>query len=225
MWLKHEEFILGNRNCHRTSQEKLEIIKYAEKHGMNKACKKYNLVERTIWRYKSLYDGTLKSLENKSCRPKKPHPREHSLEEVNNIREILSENPYISHKELYDTLKKKYGYKRHIATLYNYLRRHKMIPEPQQKNEYATMFNNEAVIRLNNKFLFDNKDLLPLYVIELSDLGIYIASNVSNYPCKLCVYYSIALTFKEISEAEQFIKSIKNTSKFTLNIRELNKLP
>lgn len=212
---------MGNRNCHRTPREKLQIIKFAEMNGMQKTCEKYDLTERTIWRYKSQYDGTLKSLENKSSRPHTPHPQEHTEEEVDNIREVLSKNPYISHKELYEILKKEYGYNRHIGGLYNYLRRHRMIPEPKQKNEYATMFDEKAVRRLNNKFIYDNKDKLPLYVIELSDFDIYIASNASNYPCKLCVYYSVALTFNTFNEAEKFVKNIKNTSKFDLNIREL----
>lgn len=212
---------MGNRNCHRTPKEKLQIIEYANKYGIQKACEKYDVVERTIWRYKKLYDGSLKSLENKSSRPHTPHPQEHTEEEINNIREVLSRNPYMPHKELYEILKNEYGYNRHIAGLYNYLRRHGMIPEPKQKNEYATMFDDRAVKRLNNKFLYDNKDRLPLYIIELSDLGIYIASNVTNYPCKLSVYYSIALTFNDLIEAEKFVKSIKNTSKFELNIKEL----
>lgn len=212
---------MGNRNCHRTPREKLQIIEYADKNGMQKACEKYDLTERTIWRYKSQYDGTLKSLENKTSRVDMIHPSQHTEEEVNNIREVLSKYPYISHKELYEILVKEYGYNRHIGGLYNYLRRHNMRPEPKQKNEYATMFDERAVRILNNKFIFDNKDKLPLYVIELSDLGVYIASNSSNYPCKLCVYYSVALTFNELKEAEKFVKSIKNTSKFELNIREL----
>lgn len=213
---------MKNRNCHRTPQEKLEIIEYANMYGMGDACEKYNITERSIWRYKEIYDGTLESLVNKSSRPHTPHPSEHTEEEVNHIREILSKNPYISHKELYEILKTKYNYNRHIGGLYNYLRRHKMIPEPKQKNEYATMFDASAVNRFNKKFLYDNRDRLPLYVIELSNLGIYIASNTGNYPCKLCAYYSVALTFDTIENAEKFVKSINNTSKFELQIKELN---
>lgn len=212
---------MGNRNCQRSAREKLKIIQYAEQYGMAKACEKFDITDRSIWRYKSQYDGTLESLENKTSRVDMIHPSQHTEEEINNIREVLSKYPYISHKELYEILKKEYGYNRHIGGLYNYLRRHNMRPEPKQKNEYATMFDERAVRILNNKFIFDNKDKLPLYVIELSDLGVYIASNASNYPCKLSVYYSVALTFNDRNEAEKFVKSIKNTSKFELNIREL----
>lgn len=204
-----------------TPEQRLEMIQYAKSHSVKEASIKFNCNDRTLYRWAKKYDGTLQSLQDKSSRPLNPHPSEHSEEEVNNIRGILSKNPYISHKELYEILKNEYGYNRHIAGLYNYLRRHRMIPEPKQKNEYATMFDERAVRRLNNKFIYDNRDKLPLYVIELSDLGVYIASNVVNYPCKLCVYYSVALTFNDLKEAEKFVKSIKNTSKFELNIREL----
>lgn len=215
---------MGQKNYRRTAKEKLQILQYAEKHGMQKACEKFDITERSIWRYKSSYNGALESLENKSSRPNTPHPTEHTEEEVNSIREVLSKNPYISHKELYEILKSEYGYNRHIGGLYNYLRRHNMIPKPKQKNEYATMFDERAVKRLNNKFIYNNKDNLPLYVIELSQLGIYIASNTSNYPCKLSRYYSVALTFNDIKEAQKFVKSIKNTSKFELSIKELIKV-
>ena len=96
-----------------------------------------------------------------------------------------------------------------------------MIPEPKQKNEYATMFDEDAVNRLNKKFLYNNKEKLPLYIIELSDLGIYIASNSSNYPCKLSVYYSVSLTFDELRDAERFVGSINNKSRYKLKIKEL----
>jgi len=212
---------MGNRNCSRTPSEKLKIMQYAEKYGMAKACEKFDITERSIWRYKSIYDGTLESLVNKSSRALMPHPAQHTEEEINNIREVLSKYPYISHKELYEKLKTEYGYTRHIGGLYNYLRRHNMRPEPKQKNEYATMFDEKAVKTINAKYIFDNRDKLPLYVIELSDLGIFISSNASNYPCKMSVYYSVALTFTNLDEAQKFVKSIKNTSKFKLNIREL----
>lgn len=220
-WRKLRRIAMATTHYLMTAEQRLEMIKYSKIHGVEKACEKYSCTQATIYRWRRKYDGTLKSLEDKSSRPNNPHPSEHSKEEVDNIREVLSKNPYISHKELYEILKNEYGYNRHIGGLYNYLRRHRMIPEPKQKNEYATMFDEKAVRRLNNKFIYDNKDKLPLYVIELSDLDVYIASNASNYPCKLCVYYSVALVFNTLNEAEKFVKSIKNTSKFQLNIREL----
>jgi len=204
-----------------TPEQRLEMLEFFKTHSMDETCEKYNCTQATVYRWRKKYDGTLESLADKSSRPKNPHPSEHTEEEINNIREILFKYPYISHKEMYEILKNEYGYTRHPGGLYNYLRRHRMIPEPKQKVEYATMFDEQAVKRFNKKFIYENKDRLPLYVIELSDLGIYLSTNVGNYPCKLSVYYSVALTFDNRKKAEEFVESIKNTSKFELKVREL----
>lgn len=204
-----------------TPQQRLEMLEYFKNHSMDKTCEKFDCTQATVYRWRKKYDGTLESLADKSCRPNKPHPSEHTENEIKNIKEVLQKYPYISYKELYQILKNEYGYTRHPGGLYNYLRRHQMIPEPKQKSEYPTMFDDIAVKRFNEKFIFENKEKLPLYVIELSNLGIYISNNIGNYPCKLSVYYSVALTFDTKKEAEKFVSSIQNTSKFELNIKEL----
>lgn len=211
---------MGNRNCHRTPREKLAIIEYAEKNGMEKACAKYDITERSIWRYKSLYDGTLQSLENKSSKPP-THPNQHTEEEINNIKEVLHKHPYISLEELYSILKEQYGYNRNKFGLYNFLRRNRMIPEPKQKKDYATIFDKRAVTRMNNKYAFNNRDKLPLYIIELNDYGIYLGTENNNNPCNLTVYYSTALKFDNIEDAETFMKTIKNSSQFKPSIKEI----
>lgn len=205
-----------------SAEQKLQILKYAEKYGEKRAAKIYSCNERSIFRWKKIYDGSLESLENKYCAPYTPHPNSHTEEEIKNINKVLAENPYISHKELYNKLNKEYGYNRNIHGLYNYLKRHDLLPEAKRKNNYSTMFDNEAVKRINNKFLFSIKENLPFYTIEINNTEIYIAKEVSNNPCSLTVYYSIALKFKKESEAIKFIQNIQNTSKLKLNIKEVN---
>ena len=146
-----------------------------KKNGMQQAVDKYKITDRTIFRWKSKYDGTLKSLENLFSRKGMFHPNQHTEEEIENIKFLLNTYPYISYSELYEKLKTEYNYKRHPGSLYNFLRRNSVIPEPKLKNEYATMFDVEAVKRLNGKNLFANKDTLPLYVIELNNSNIFIA--------------------------------------------------
>lgn len=170
----------------------------------------------------NIYNGSLESLENKYCAPYTPHPNSHTEEEIRNINKVLAENPYISHKELYKKLNNEYGYNRNIGGLYNYLRRHNLLPEPKLKNDYSTMFDSEAVKRINYKFLFSNKEYLPYYVIEINNIGIYIAKEEANNPCDLTVYYSTALKFNNKSEAVNFIQSIQNTSNYKLSIKEIN---
>lgn len=204
-----------------SAKEKYEALKYAESNGLKNAAIKYNCSEQSLCRWKRKYDGTLESLENKYCAPYTPNPKAHTEEEVENIKEVLRLNPYISHKELYEILKKDYGYSRHPGGLYNFLRRNRIVPEPKLKNDYATMFDSKAVKRLNGKFLFNNKETLPRFLIELDNSGIFIAKEENNYPCKLTVYYSTALTFKTEKEAIEFLKSIKNTSRFKLKVKKL----
>ena len=52
-----------------SAEQKLGILKYAEKYGEKCASEKYNCTERSIFRWKNLYNGSLKSLENKYCAP------------------------------------------------------------------------------------------------------------------------------------------------------------
>ena len=204
-----------------SAEQKLEILKYAQKYGERCASEKYNCTERSIFRWKKIYNGSLKSLENKTSRIETIHPNSHTEEEIKNINKVLAENPYISHKELYKKLNTEYGYNRNIGGLYNYLRRHNLLPEPKLKNDYSTMFDSEAVKRINYTILFSNKERLPYYVIEINNIGIYIAKEQANYPCDLTVYYSTALKFNNKSEAISFIQSIQNTSNYKLSIKEI----
>lgn len=208
-------------NVQYTAKYKYEVLMYAETNGIKNATLKYDCTERTIFRWKKKFDGTLQSLENDYSRKGMPHPKAHTEEEIEYIKEIMRKNPYINHKELYEILKKEYGYTRHPGGLYNYLRRNGIFPEPKLKNDYATMFDSRAVKRLNGKFLFNNKSLLPLYLIELDNNGIYIAREENNNPCKLTVYYSTSLRFNTKQKAEDFLNSINNTSNHTLTIKEI----
>ena len=106
--------------------------------------------------------------------------------------------------------------------MYNYLRRNKIISKPKLKNSYATLFDYKALEEINHKFLYKNRLSSPKYIIELDNTGIYIATEVNNNPCFFFFYYSTALKFNSESEAMKFIKSIINTSKFSLNIKKLN---
>ena len=48
---------------------KQSVIKYSYKHGVTAASIVYKLHRKTIYRWREKYDGTLKSLANKSRRP------------------------------------------------------------------------------------------------------------------------------------------------------------
>lgn len=206
------------------AKQKYDALKFMEAKGIKNAVKKFNCSEQTLYRWKRQFDGTLNSLENKYSRKGIKHPNSHTGEEVNWIKNILNQHPNITHKSLYEILKNNYGYKRHPGSLYNYLKRNKIIPAPNYKKDYATMFNSKAVKILNDKFLFESKKCLPLYLIEIDRRGIYIAKTENNNPCSVTVYYSLSLSFESKLEAQNFLKSIKNTSLYTLSIKEIEAL-
>lgn len=105
-----------------TPQEKLRALKLWAKNSTEFVCHRFHCSERSLWRWKRQYDGTLASLENGSCRPKSVHPRAQTDEEKRNIHNLLRRNPDISLNELYGKLRSRYGYTRHYVTLYKYLR-------------------------------------------------------------------------------------------------------
>lgn len=106
-----------------SAQQKLKALKLWERSSTEFVCHRYHCSERTLWRWKSKYDGTLVSLENKSSRPHTPHPNSQTEEEKQNIANVVRRNPQIGLYELYGKLREKYGYKRNPATLYRFLRK------------------------------------------------------------------------------------------------------
>ena len=76
-----------------------------------------------MYRWKRLYNGTLESLENGSCRPKTKHPNSQTDEEIKHIQDLIKRNPTIGLNELYGKLRVNYGYTRNPVTLYRFLRK------------------------------------------------------------------------------------------------------
>lgn len=106
-----------------SAREKLKALKLWEHSSIEFVCHRYRCSERSLYRWKAKYDGTLASLENKSCRPHTKSPRAHSDDERNAIFKLIRRNPTIGLNELYGKLRDNYGYKRSYITLYYFLRR------------------------------------------------------------------------------------------------------
>lgn len=103
---------------------------------------RYHCTVRTVYRWKSRYDGTLASLENRSCRPHSVHPNAHTEEETDLILRLVRRNPGIGLNELYGKLQGR-GYRRHFVSLYRLLRRmgyyqSKTVREPYKPKPYHT---------------------------------------------------------------------------------------
>ena len=69
---------MGN-NIIQKLKYKESVVKFSYKYNVTKAEIKFNECRRTIYRWRKRYDGTLKSLEDKSRRPHY-HPKQHTKE-------------------------------------------------------------------------------------------------------------------------------------------------
>ncbi len=105
-----------------SSKEKEQIIHLCENNNIYFIARRYHISVRSIYRWKSVYDGTQKSLDNKSSKPHNS-PKEQSKEEKDRILRLIKRNPTISLNELYGKLRTNYGYSRNIVTLYRFLRK------------------------------------------------------------------------------------------------------
>jgi len=116
-----------------TPRQKLKALTMwlVDKIDTVKVCRKFKCDERSLWRWKAKYDGTLESLENKSRRPHTPHPMSHTAEEKENIIKMLKKKDHLSYNEIWGILRTKYAYKRSYGGFYNYILRNDLRPRKQ----------------------------------------------------------------------------------------------
>ena len=95
---------------------KQSVIKYAWKHGVTKAAIKHRESRQNIYRWMAKYDGTVKSLANKSRKPKS-HPKQHTEEEIKLIKDMKMKNKDTGLVVLWVKLRQR-GYTRRVESLY-----------------------------------------------------------------------------------------------------------
>lgn len=90
------------------------VVKYSNKKGVTEASRRYHVSRQAIYEWRARYDGTWKSLKEKSHRPHH-HPNEHTAEE----KEMILRR-YPRYKDdmimLWDSLRKS-GYKRSYGSM------------------------------------------------------------------------------------------------------------
>lgn len=119
-----------------SAKEKLKALKLLETSTIEFVAHRYHCSERSIYRWKKMYNGTLESLENKSSRPKTPHPNSHTAEEIKHIKDLIRRNPNIGLNELYGKLRSNYAYTRNPVSLYRFLKKNGMFNEVRKHNNY-----------------------------------------------------------------------------------------
>lgn len=106
-----------------TAREKEKALQLWKHSSIEFVCHRYHCSERSLWRWKSRYDGTLQSLENGSCKPLSKNKKEQSDLEKKHILDMIRRFPGIGLNELYGKLRVKWDYHRNPTTLYRYLRK------------------------------------------------------------------------------------------------------
>ncbi len=106
----------------------LETRYYAVKlyrggHPVSFVCRRYKISKASLMRWNKRFDGTKESLTDLSHRPHTRHPRSHTDEEIQHIRNYIRRNPKITMLELYGKLKLDKGYRRHPVSLFRVLRK------------------------------------------------------------------------------------------------------
>jgi transposase InsO family protein len=117
-------------------REKEKALKLLKNSTIEYVCHRYHCSERTLYRWKKAYDGTLESLANKSSKPKTPHPNSHTKDEIKHIQDLMRRNPQISLNELYGKLRTNYAYTRHPSSLYRFLRKNHFFKETRKVTPY-----------------------------------------------------------------------------------------
>ena len=120
------------------------LINYAKKNGVTKAAIHYHTYRQYVYRWMKRYDGTLKSLEDRSHQPHS-HPNQHRPEEIKLIDDLRRRNPNAGLVVFWVKLKQR-GYRRSISGLYRFLRKRnqmavklpnpKYVPKPYEQMTY-----------------------------------------------------------------------------------------
>ena len=136
---------------------KQSVVEYSLKHGVTEAAKRYKQHRKTIYRWREKYDGSRKSLVNKSRRPHS-HPNQHTQEEIKMIKKYKAQNPDAGLVVLWIKLMRN-GYTRQITSLYRVMQRlgiYKKAPSKKKKYEpkpYQKMSHPGERIQIDVKYV------------------------------------------------------------------------
>lgn len=147
-----------------SAKEKLKALKLLKISSIEFVAHRYHCTIQTIYRWKRIYNGTLESLENGSCKPKSRHPNQQTDEEIKHITYLIRRNPTIGLNELYGKLRANYGYKRNPVTLYRFLRKHNYFKD----------------LRKDRKNYKPKKYITPIHIGEKMQLDV----KVVPYDCR-----------------------------------------
>jgi len=132
------------------------VIEYSFKYGVTKAAIRYKTSRQNIYRWRNKYDGTVRSLADRSHRPHS-HPNQHTEDEVMLVKNMRRRNPYAGLVVFWVKLRQR-GYTRSISGLYRLLRRIDgkpvKLPNPKEKSKpYEQMQYPGQRVQIDVKFV------------------------------------------------------------------------
>ena len=77
---KYQKGVVSMNSIAQEARFRQRVVKYSMKKGVTEASRRYHISRQAIYNWKNRYDGTWKSLKEKSHRPHH-HPNEHTQEE------------------------------------------------------------------------------------------------------------------------------------------------
>ena len=130
------------------------VIEYSFEHGVTKAAIRYKTSRQNIYRWREKYDGTVRSLADRSRRPHS-HPNQHTEDEIALVKNMRRRNPYAG---LVVLKLRQRGYTRSISGLYRLLRRIDgkpvKLPNPKEKSKpYEQMQYPGQRVQIDVKFV------------------------------------------------------------------------
>lgn len=185
------------------------VIKYSYKHGVTNASNRFRMSRKAIYEWRKRYDGTWKSLIERSHRPHH-HPKEHTVEE----KEMILRR-YPRYKDdmimLWDSLKKS-GYKRSYTSLVRVV--NKWIKPEIKKKQARKPLPYERAVYPGQKIQIDVK-FVPSYCV----------ANGKKYYQYTAVDECTRWTFREMYDEHSTYSSkdflIKLMKAFPAPIREI----
>ena len=109
------------------------VIKYAEKYGVTQSSNRFRISRKAIYDWKVKYDGSWKSLIDKSHRPHS-HPKEHTAAEYALIRRYWEKNRD-DRMVLWDKLRRQ-GYQRSYKSMCRAIRRMQLSDKTEKRGRY-----------------------------------------------------------------------------------------
>jgi len=168
---------------------RLSAISYAKRFGIKRAAANYHVSPASIYRWQKAYqdsNGNIEALRSKSRRPKS-RPKEHTIAELKQIRDLRRRNPNIGLQDLWIKLRTR-GYTRTMPALYKVLKRLEMPTNPhsrpsptcRQNKPYEAMNHPGERVQIDVKYV-PKECLSPAFIERYQSNGLFQYTAIDEY--------------------------------------------